>query len=189
MKLNEAIISCTELENTKILTEEEKLEFAWKIWARTAECMRAWIPVQLEWKTYKLENASLRDIIWVSENEEINVSRIKTELRIKWELWEYLWEWKDRIVYQHAKNENLVIKIPKNTDAKLINETEAKTYLQEDTLAKSMWKTYCTDWLARCAYNKELWVLYMQKLKITEWSNFWITADWIIRKFDLNPII
>lgn len=110
------------------------------------------------------------------------------ELEMKWELWEFLWEWNERIVYQHKKNSNLVIKIPKCHVWITQNKMEANHYLIEETTRIKMWLKHFPNWLAKCAYNVEDQVLYMQKLKTTEWSDFGVNPEWIIRKFDLNII-
>lgn len=109
-------------------------------------------------------------------------------LEQRWHLWEFIWEWKDRIVYSHSKNPNLVIKIPKSYAGLSQNEREWSHYLEEESMRCKMWKEYRPNWLARCAFDPELWVLYMQKLIVTKWSDFWVTPDWIIRRFDLNVL-
>lgn len=115
------------------------------------------------------------------------VEEIKQKLIEKWELWEFLWEGNDRIVFCHKKNKNLVIKIPKTDWGKRQNAFECKHYLEEENLRIQMGKELFPNWLARCAYYKELWVSYMQKLEVMEWSDFGVIPNTkIARKFDLN---
>lgn len=168
-------------------TEELAISLNWNI--RVVEAMVAWIPLARWDYHYSIVWWWWRMVQGIEEKEDIFYSQILKELSEKWILWELLWEWNDRIVYQHAQNPNLVIKVPKNTDAIRINMAEYETYSQESNLAIWLDKKYVTDWLARCVYDRSMKVLYMEKLHITEWSNFWVNPDWIIRRFDLNPII
>ena len=113
---------------------------------------------------------------------------IINSLQNEWLIWKKIWEWNDRIVFENLKNQNLVVKIPKSLNWEVANSIEASTYLEQESLRIRMWKDYFPDWLARCALDKnKYWILYMQKLIIKEWSNFWtIPHNWIIRCFDLN---
>ncbi len=109
---------------------------------------------------------------------------IISKLNEKWELGELLWEWNDRIVYAHAKNPCLVVKIPKDEMAFEQNKFEAYHYGQEEMMRVRMEKRVFPNGLARCAL---VWYcLYMQKLTVSEWSDFWVDHEGIIRRFDLN---
>lgn len=114
-------------------------------------------------------------------------NEIIEELTQKWELWELLGEWNDRIVYASLKNSNNVIKIPKSERGIQQNNFEFRHYLEEDVMAHRLWKEWFPNGLARCCIAPDKKCLYMQRLTVTEWSDFWVIPhNGIIRRFDLN---
>ena len=116
--------------------------------------------------------------------KEIYGEELIKKLKSEWELWELLWEWKDRIVYVSTVNKNGVMKVPKDEHWAYVNKLESETYMQEEYMRMELWQKYFKNWLARC------WLvdgcLYMERLKyVTEASDFWVNNDWIVRRFDI----
>lgn len=106
---------------------------------------------------------------------------ILIRLEIKGDLWKFLWEGNDRLVFSSKKADGLVIKVPKHEEGLLKNEEEYWFYMQQKDIEMRVWNTFKNP-LAPCFM---IWkCLFMEKLKVCDWTDFWLDKNWKLKRFD-----
>lgn len=126
------------------------------------------------------QNIPIENPVWEVVSNEYN-RHIIILLECEWKLGNYIGQWNDRVVFENKEDDKLVIKIPKSPEWLTKNEEEYAIYMREREYEMTIWQNTKNP-IAPCFM---IWdCLYMEKLEVCEWTDFWLDKNWKLKRFD-----